>query len=1005
MTEDSQAIWLERYRSTQSLERKLKEMLHQKGATGVTDARDRLREEYERLILTDIVLAQSKEIEQSLWKNVFYIVIDGYRRKLASLSQNEKSPQQNQHQNSSKQSRRNGGGGRNSNSNGNSNGQGGRGGDRKTSPSISMDYRKVSTKFRAFIQEATGFYHRLIQNLTSCYDLNEMGAVGHIQAITVGYRQTLEISDAARQAAISSCHKCYIFLGDLARYRQTYSDSPKKNWSAARDYYNEARNLLPTSGNPYNQLAVIATFAPNNFLSLYFYYRSLAVRLPFMTARKNIAVLIQKLSTDVEKGAKFTREGRPNDRNPVTKDSSQLNGFLSKFVATHGALFMRSAEELDQSLMQSSLERLFLDRQIDPELLLKIQIVNMSSLYTMCYIPAQEDGPSVSPEDQTTFERKALQLITNAFATILRHSTLELEQHRNTEQKASGRPADFLPSNVHRSMPTLRLSLKWLLVNIHHVKRLTEGLSDDEMERLKLDQIWHDLAILLTLLSDVYPYSNDTIFCRDILKEDAELQGFAALKRAIDERPLSIIPPNRISAKAEMQMRVADMFHDALVLSKLEWIKFYGRTQRLSDGSKRLMFSTDRDTLGMSDGESNKSRSEISGDDDDEDVQDEEDGNDDGDGKAYDREHDVYDANRKPSTSDRADHYRQGGRSTTVQKTVTEDHLLDQDKDQRQAVAALLSDDDNDLSLIVGGADDDDEEEEDERRRGQVGFGRDVEREDDDDEEEVVLFAGRNSSMSGKPTPRPAHLKTKTGVIGGGRRSSNSSPASNQSSPGVNEGEVSQQDDLRFVRSTSSPTVDSVFGGFQFGAADDWRHSINALRTSRTVDGSLSLGGGGAAIGTNPSNTWGGPSNPGLGNGLISTGTFETHRGARGTHGFGSMLPPMSPLTAGTSQSGLQDDAFYHGEGRAVGQEQQHEHSFGSYCQAFQQQPLINQGRQLQQQGQHLHQRQQPSQQQAQHQYQYQQQQEQHHYNTPLQQYGGQGNSNQAHSPRDFDWR
>lgn len=252
-------------RSTQAQERNLKDLLHQKGATGVTNARDRymlyakkillllrsfffafrffccthtwhkkeerdegrlrvstsdshqwrtivklvpfivltnrffltlcflfptrLREEYERLILTDIVLAQSKEIESALWKNVFYIVIDGYRRKLTMLGRpdngNDQSNQQHQKQ---QQGRRGGGGGRGD--------EGGRGGSRdggrsrphgsrgNKPPVPSVEFRKVSTKFRAFIQEATGFYHRLIQNLASCYDLNESGDSMH--AVPIG---------------------------------------------------------------------------------------------------------------------------------------------------------------------------------------------------------------------------------------------------------------------------------------------------------------------------------------------------------------------------------------------------------------------------------------------------------------------------------------------------------------------------------------------------------------------------------------------------------------------------------------------------------------------------------------------------------------------------------------------------------------------------------------------------------------------------------------------------
>ncbi|KAK5822406.1 hypothetical protein F5H01DRAFT_144103 [Linnemannia elongata] len=880
MTEDPQALWLELYKSTQAQEKNLKELLHHKGVQSVTSARDRLREDYERLILTDIVLAHSKEIESALWKHVFYVVIDGYRRKLAMLSRpdeaNELSNQQQQ-----QQGRRGGGGGRGN--------EGGRGGNRDNGrsrphgtrgnkPAVpSVEYRKVSTKFRAFIQEATGFYHRLIQNLASCYDLNESGHSMH--AVPIGDKRPLsDITDAARDSATSSCHKCYVYLGDLSRYRQTFNDSFKKNWSAARDYYNEARNMLPSSGNPYNQLAVVATFTPNNFLALYFYYRSLAVSLPFMTARNNIKVLIQKIASDPEKGKKFVKDERYTDRQAInSKDSAQLDDFLLRFILLHGALFMRSAEEVDHDVMGDTLERLFVARLLEPDLLLKIQIINMASLYTMTYIPLQDDNSAAYPQQEIESERKALQLILTCFATVLQHATTELENHRNGDHKKNGRPIDFLPSNVHRSMPTLRLSLKWMQVNIHHVKRLSEGFSDAETEnRFHLRQIWEDLSTFLNLLVQAFPYTEGAIFCRDVLKEDDELRGFAALKRTIDERPLSIIPPSRISPKAEMQMRVGDMFHDALSLAKMDWPEFYGKVIEDEDDMQTVRFSVERDEDGDSTASAVQSNLKDSAEEDyDEEVDDGEDG------AREDEDREESDYERKEEDEDMNPFHI---RRTSVSK-VQNTHR-DQDIDQRQAVAALLSDDDNDLSLIVGQDDDEEDDEE-------------------DDAEEVVLFKGRSSTIGGKPTPKPAHLKTSTGVIGAGRRASMSPTGSNQSSPGLDmSGSSSKFGSPGEMRMNPSPTVDSLFGRFQFGVADDWRHSINSLRTSRTTDG------------INGSTTWGGLSSSALGNGMISPTSYEP-RDANALAGFTSIPTqglsgislPTSPMAA--SPSGFSDDPVF----------------------------------------------------------------------------------------------
>lgn len=403
-------------------------------------------------------------------------------------------------------------------------------------------------------------------------------------------------------------------------------------------------------------------------------------------------------------------------------------------------------------------------------------------------------------------------------------------------------------------------------VNIFHVKRLSDGLSEKEKERFQLKQIWSNLATFLTTLGQLHPYTEGISFSRDVLKEDAELQGFAALKRAIDERPLSMIPTERISFKNEMQIRIADMFEDALALSRVDWVDFFATTTEMADGKQGLKFSTRReegtDMIVTGTRPNAKGSALASGDSEDE--------------TDYEREAKDEDLNpfhirkgvnfniqKPPATSATA----------PVDNGADEEAAVDHDVNQRQAVAALLSDDDNDLSLIVGNDDD----------------------EDEDEEEEVVLFKGRSTVVGGKPTPRPAHLRTATGVIGAGRRGSMSPIGSSSSSPGLDVHGPSRFGPLR-----PSPTVDSLFGGFEFGAVDDWRHSINSLRTSPT------------------SNTWGGLSSNSLGNGTISPTTYEPHDGniLSGFTSIPSRAPPgisfpASPLSA-NPPGFMNEEQHYH---------------------------------------------------------------------------------------------
>jgi len=57
-----------------------------------------------------------------------------------------------------------------------------------------------------------------------------------------------------------------------------YSDITYKNWSIAENYYQMAIQLIPSNGNPFNQLAVIASYemksliAIENYMRRYFFF-------------------------------------------------------------------------------------------------------------------------------------------------------------------------------------------------------------------------------------------------------------------------------------------------------------------------------------------------------------------------------------------------------------------------------------------------------------------------------------------------------------------------------------------------------------------------------------------------------------------------------------------------------------------------------------------------------------------------------------------------------------
>jgi protein SMG7 len=193
---------------------------------------------------------------------------------------------------------------------------------------------KIRLQFKTFLSEATGFYHDLILKIRAKYGL-PLG--GYFSEDTEN--QIVTEKDGKKSAEMKkgliSCHRCLIYLGDLARYKGLYGegDSKRREFAAASSYYLEAASLWPSSGNPHHQvflfifmlsksvlciwwilssimilicqcdkfsrllsqLAILASYSGDELVAVYRYFRSLAVNSPFPTARDNLIVAFEKV--------------------------------------------------------------------------------------------------------------------------------------------------------------------------------------------------------------------------------------------------------------------------------------------------------------------------------------------------------------------------------------------------------------------------------------------------------------------------------------------------------------------------------------------------------------------------------------------------------------------------------------------------------------------------------------------------------------------------------------
>lgn len=66
--------------------------------------------------------------------------------------------------------------------------------------------------------------------------------------------------------ALVSAQKIFLFLGDLARYREQINQT--NNFGRAKNYYVKAQQVVPKNGRPFNQLALLAVYSVS-LISLY----------------------------------------------------------------------------------------------------------------------------------------------------------------------------------------------------------------------------------------------------------------------------------------------------------------------------------------------------------------------------------------------------------------------------------------------------------------------------------------------------------------------------------------------------------------------------------------------------------------------------------------------------------------------------------------------------------------------------------------------------------------
>lgn len=237
----------------------------------VQDLYRKARSGYEKIILNDYQTVDLQEVEYSLWK-LHYKHIDEYRKKIKKVSSSAES---------------------------------------------TNNLNSFLEGFKLFLSEVAEFYKDLTAKFRKTCDLSEEKI----------FFQRSEVEPAILQKCHYACHRFLVCLGDLSRYMELCKRPDVQKWAVAATYYLEATTVWPHSGNPQNQLALLATYIGDDFLALYHCIRSLAVKEPFPDARDNIMLLFEKNKSS--KLQSLSTDAHIDFSKPLKRLSSQIKSHPS----------------------------------------------------------------------------------------------------------------------------------------------------------------------------------------------------------------------------------------------------------------------------------------------------------------------------------------------------------------------------------------------------------------------------------------------------------------------------------------------------------------------------------------------------------------------------------------------------------------------------------------------------------------------------------------------------
>ncbi|KYN00366.1 PREDICTED: protein SMG7-like [Cyphomyrmex costatus] len=344
------------------------------------------------------------------------------------------------------------------------------------------------------LEAASGFYLTLLQEICTVFDLDlPFRRKGYVYGCTSPWKAVEKLSPPHKSSCFYACQYCLVHLGDIARYRNESKQ--------AEMFYRHAVSLSPSSGQPYNQLALLEASRGNKLGTVFHYARSVAVKHPFPVAAANLATTLSSALND-----------KSFNINSKTKLNSQE--YITVFLKLHGIVHILGNLKLACSYskqLTETLTALVATESFSSWMLVQMLVINLYALQHTAGIGT--DNVELLKNEQMVNDKKlARDCILDLIAGTLSALLLPVYTMKNSIIE-------------YFALPSIKLCLDW--INIKPTVL-------EEVAFTSRLQIWPSLCVLLNALQNcVVDFKYDE-YVAVPLPEDRDLQGFLPLEKSFE---------------------------------------------------------------------------------------------------------------------------------------------------------------------------------------------------------------------------------------------------------------------------------------------------------------------------------------------------------------------------------------------------------------------------------------------------------------------------------------